>query len=95
MRLALAATLFLSAAPALADPLHQYSGLALSADGTRVAAVESDAEPNAPATPHGHVVVRSAATGAILDSLDPCAACTYSGLTAGSSSSLARADRHG
>jgi dipeptidyl aminopeptidase/acylaminoacyl peptidase len=81
MRLVLAAAFLLSAGPVSALPLHQYAGLALSGDGARVAAVESDVEANAPANPHGHVVVRSAATGAILDSFDPCAACTYSGLT--------------
>ncbi|HEX4738353.1 MAG TPA: prolyl oligopeptidase family serine peptidase, partial [Allosphingosinicella sp.] len=81
MRLALAAALLLSATPAFAQPMHQYGGLALSADGARVATVESDVEPNAAAMPHGHVVVRMAATGAVLDSIDPCAACSYSGLT--------------
>jgi dipeptidyl aminopeptidase/acylaminoacyl peptidase len=53
----------------------------LSAEGARIAAVESDVEANAPTTPHGHIVIRSAATGAVLDSVDPCAACSYSGLT--------------
>jgi dipeptidyl aminopeptidase/acylaminoacyl peptidase len=81
MRLVLAAAFLLSAGPVSAQPLHQYAGLALSGDGARVAAVESDVEANAPANPHGHVVVRSAATGAILDSFDPCPGCTYSGLT--------------
>ena len=76
MRLALAAALLLSASPALSQPLHQYAGLTLSADGARVAAVESDAEANAPSLPHGHIVIRSAATGAVLDSIDPCPACT-------------------
>jgi dipeptidyl aminopeptidase/acylaminoacyl peptidase len=81
MRFAIAAALLLSAAPAFAQPLHQYAGLALSPDGARVATIESDAEANAPTTPHGHIVIRTAATGAVLDSLDPCVACTYSGLT--------------
>jgi dipeptidyl aminopeptidase/acylaminoacyl peptidase len=78
-----AAALLLSAAPAFAQPLHQYASLALSPDGARIAVVESDIEPNAPATPHGHIVIRAAATGAVLDSADPCAACSYSGLTFG------------
>ncbi len=80
MRLAFAAALLLSAAPASALPLHQYADLTLSSDGARVATVESDVEANAPSLPHGHVVIRSAATGAVLDSIDPCAACIYSGL---------------
>ncbi|MEA3001245.1 MAG: hypothetical protein QOH81_33 [Sphingomonadales bacterium] len=81
MRLAFVAFLLAASAPAAAQPLHQYAELALSPDGARVAAVESETEPNAPAAPHGHVVIRSAATGAVLDSLDPCPACAYSGLT--------------
>src|SRR3954465_9101798 len=81
MRFAFAAAFLLSATPALSQPLHQYADLALSPDGARIAAVESDVEANAPSLPHGHIVIRAAATGAILDSLDPCAACTYSGLT--------------
>src|SRR4051812_26818286 len=81
MRLALAAALLLFASPALSQPLHQYGGLVLSPDGARVAAVESDVEANAPSLPHGHIVIRSAATGAVLDSVDPCPGCTYSGLT--------------
>jgi dipeptidyl aminopeptidase/acylaminoacyl peptidase len=82
MRPVLAAALFLaSAAPVSAESLHQYGGLALSADGARVAAVESDVEADAPKTPHGHIVIRAAATGAVLDSVDPCPACSYSGLT--------------
>jgi dipeptidyl aminopeptidase/acylaminoacyl peptidase len=96
MRFVLAAAFLLaSAAPALSLPLHQYAGLALSTDGSRVAAVESDAEANAPANPHGHVVVRSAATGAILDSFDPCPACAYSGLTFGADGGLIFLAREG
>lgn len=81
MRLAVAAALLLSAAPVFAQPMHEYGGLALSADGTRTATVESDAEANAPAMTHGHIVLRSTATGAVLETIDPCAACSYSNLT--------------
>jgi dipeptidyl aminopeptidase/acylaminoacyl peptidase len=79
MRLVLALALLGAASPALGQPLHQYADVALSPDGTRIAAIESEAEANAPTTPHGHVVVRAAATGAVLASFDPCARCIYSG----------------
>src|SRR3954451_7986730 len=95
MRFALAAAFLLSAAPAYAQPLHQYDDLALSPDGARIAAVESDVEANAPSLPHGHVVIRSAATGAVLGSIDPCAACTYSGLTFGPDGRLVFLAREG
>ncbi|MDB5691579.1 MAG: peptidase [Alphaproteobacteria bacterium] len=95
MRLAVAAALLLAAAPASALPLHQFAGLALSPDGARVATVESDVEANAPATPHGHIVIRSAATGAVLDSFDPCPACAYSGLTFASDGRLVFLAREG
>jgi dipeptidyl aminopeptidase/acylaminoacyl peptidase len=85
MRLAIAAALLLSAAPVLAQSprgqsMHEYGGLALSADGARTATVESDIEANAPSMPHGHIVVRNSATGVVLDSIDPCTSCSYSGL---------------
>jgi dipeptidyl aminopeptidase/acylaminoacyl peptidase len=71
-----------AAAPSADAPatLRQYSGLALAPAGDRLASVESDAAPNAAATPHGRVVVRAAATGAVLETIDPCASCSYSGL---------------
>jgi dipeptidyl aminopeptidase/acylaminoacyl peptidase len=72
-----------TAAPAAPAALRQYAALALSPGGDRVAAVESDAAPNAPSTPHGHIVVRSAATGAAVATIDPCPACAYSGLAFG------------
>ncbi len=86
MRLVLAAALLLSAAPVLAQSphersMHEFGGLALSADGTRTATVESDLEANAPAMSHGHIILRSAATGAVLETIDPCTACAYSSLT--------------
>jgi dipeptidyl aminopeptidase/acylaminoacyl peptidase len=69
-----------AAASAAPETLHQYGGLALAPAGDRLASVESDAAPNAASTPHGHIVVRAAATGAVVETLDPCAACSYSGL---------------
>jgi dipeptidyl aminopeptidase/acylaminoacyl peptidase len=75
---ALLATAFVS--PAAALPLHEYSSLALSANGDRVAAVESDSEPNSSTMPDERIVIRNASTGAILATIDPCAKCRYSGL---------------
>jgi dipeptidyl aminopeptidase/acylaminoacyl peptidase len=89
MRLTLAAALLLSTAtPALATPLHSYAGLALSADGSRIASVES-AENEGGKPAHGKIVVRSATDGRVLSTIDSCAACTYSGLTFGPGGALA------
>ncbi|MFN2472701.1 MAG: prolyl oligopeptidase family serine peptidase, partial [Sphingomicrobium sp.] len=97
-RLTLLATALLIAAPApAATParLHQYDDLALAPAGDRVAAVESDVLPDATSAPHGHIVIRSAKTGAILRSLDPCAACKYDGLAFGPDGRLAFLARQG
>jgi dipeptidyl aminopeptidase/acylaminoacyl peptidase len=91
MRLALAAALLAAtSAPAVAAPLHSYSGLAISAAGDRVASVEEE-EGAKPA--HGRIVVRSAKDGKVLATLDPCAQCTYSGLTFGPGGALAYLQR--
>jgi dipeptidyl aminopeptidase/acylaminoacyl peptidase len=93
MRLALAAALLAATAtPALAAPLHSYSGLALSAGGDRVASVEEN-EGDAAKPAHGRIVLRSAKDGKILATLDPCAQCTYSGLTFGPGGTLAYLQR--
>jgi dipeptidyl aminopeptidase/acylaminoacyl peptidase len=87
MRLTLAAALlFSTATPALAAPLHSYTGLALSADGSRVASVE-ESEGGKPM--RGKIVVRSAKDGRILSTIDSCATCSYSGLTFGPGGALA------
>jgi dipeptidyl aminopeptidase/acylaminoacyl peptidase len=79
MRLLVAATLaFLASTPAAAITLHQYSDVALSAAGNRVAAVESDAEPNGPRLPAERLVIRNARTGSVLATVDQCAGCRYS-----------------
>ncbi|NHZ82799.1 alpha/beta fold hydrolase [Massilia sp. CCM 8695] len=70
----------LASAPALAaEPaaLRDYRGLAISADGKRIAALESLDPGGLPLRPHAIVVVRDAASGAILAQYDPCATCTY------------------
>ena len=68
------------ASPAIGQPLHEYSSLALSAAGDRIAAVESDSEPNSSTLPDEKIVLRNAHTGAVLATIDPCAGCRYSGL---------------
>src|SRR4051794_5571050 len=70
-----------SYSPAAAMPLHQFSDLAMSPAGDRVAAVESDEQPNSSTRAQEHVVIRDARTGAIVSRLPPCAGCTYSGLS--------------
>src|SRR5947208_12154626 len=78
MRLFVAATLaFVAFAPAAAMTLHQYTDVALSAAGDRVAAVESDAEPNAAQRPAERIVIRKAGTGAVLATVDQCSGCHY------------------
>jgi dipeptidyl aminopeptidase/acylaminoacyl peptidase len=78
MRLFIAAALvFVASTPAAAMTLHQYSDIALSAAGDRVAAVESDTEPNAPRLPAERIVIRNARTGAVLATVNQCAGCRY------------------
>jgi len=80
MRLSIAAVAAALSVPASAATLHQYGGLALSPGGDRVAAIESDAVADSTTRAHGRIVIRSAATGAVLSTIDPCAACDYSNL---------------
>jgi dipeptidyl aminopeptidase/acylaminoacyl peptidase len=78
MRLLTAAVLaFLTAAPTTATTLRHYDGLALSPTGDRIAAVESDAEPNAPRLPAERIVIRNARSGSVLAIIDQCAGCRY------------------
>ncbi|GAA0328856.1 S9 family peptidase [Sphingomonas oligophenolica] len=89
MRLSLTAALLAAAAtPAFAAPLHQYAGLALSQKGDRIATIESS-EGN----PHGVITLRDAKEGHILRTIDPCAKCTYSGLSFAADGSLAFLER--
>ncbi len=71
------------AAPALAEPLHRYDALAIAPSGETVASVESED------AGHGKIVVRRSTDGKILRTIDPCAACTYSGLAFGPGGALA------
>jgi dipeptidyl aminopeptidase/acylaminoacyl peptidase len=95
MRLAATAALLAATAmPAVAAPLHSYAGLALSVSGDRVASVESTENDGEGAKPaHPRIVVRSVKDGKILAAIDPCARCSYSGLTFGSGGALAYLQR--
>ena len=93
MRLALAATLLAATAtPAIAAPLHSYAGLALSPAGDIVASVEGIDSPDGKPE-HGKIVIRSVKDGRVLTTIDPCATCTYSGLTFGPNRTLAWIER--
>ena len=77
----LLASIFLGAtaqaAPAQDMALHDYRAVALSADGQRIAAIESSKAGTQPQRPHAVIVVRDAANGAIVQQFDPCAVCSY------------------
>jgi dipeptidyl aminopeptidase/acylaminoacyl peptidase len=80
MRLSIAAIAAALSVPASAATLHEYGSLALSPAGDRVAAIESEAVADSTTRAHGRIVIRSAATGAVVATVDPCAACDYSNL---------------
>jgi len=61
--------------------MHTFDGASLSPDGTRIASIEIERSFEARTRNHGPVVLRNAADGRVLQSLDPCSACRYSGLT--------------
>jgi hypothetical protein len=65
-----------AAAPAPA-PLREYHALALSGAGDRIVALESSDPGGLPLRPHASVVVRGAASGAVLHDYDPCPDCAY------------------
>ena len=75
MLLAAASAAILAAAPATAQRVHQYGGLALSPRGDRIATLEGATGD------HAAVTIRAAAGGRILTTVDPCKTCSYSGLT--------------
>ena len=82
MRSFLFAATMLTSAPAFAA-VHNYAGLALSARGDELASIEAGADG------HSAVVVRSAADGRVLRTVDPCKTCAYSGLSYGPDGALA------
>ncbi len=76
---AAAASLLALAGLAAAAPqgMHDYRALAISGGGERVAAIESVDPGGLPTRPHAVINVRDAASGKVLASYDPCAACGY------------------
>jgi dipeptidyl aminopeptidase/acylaminoacyl peptidase len=83
MRLAFAALLLASAAPAFAAPVHQYGDLAMAPKGDLIATTE-EAKPG-----HDALVIRRTRDGHIVRTIDPCATCSYAGVTFGPDGSLA------
>jgi dipeptidyl aminopeptidase/acylaminoacyl peptidase len=57
--------------------VHEYQGVSLSPKGDLVASVESYAAAGRAKEPHGSIVVRKAADGAVAATYDPCGACRY------------------
>jgi dipeptidyl aminopeptidase/acylaminoacyl peptidase len=63
-----------------APPIHTFASLVIAPAGDRVASVENLQSLTSAEQLHGAVIVRSARDGRVLRSIDPCAACSYSGL---------------
>src|SRR5450830_2040906 len=57
--------------------LRDYRAVALSGNGQRIAAIEANSRGGQLQRPHGTIVVRDAANGAIVQQFDPCAICSY------------------
>jgi dipeptidyl aminopeptidase/acylaminoacyl peptidase len=78
------ATLLLSAAcwwsTASTAAIHEYKFLAISPDGSRVAAVEMSTRPESDKAPRGPIVIRAVKGGQVQGLLDPCSGCAYSSL---------------
>ena len=72
----------MAATSALAAPARQYGALAIAPAGDRIASVETTGE-------HGKIVVRQLNGGRVIATIDPCAACSYSGLAFARDGSLA------
>jgi Tol biopolymer transport system component len=77
LALALLAAFGASAHAAEPAAMRDYRSLAMSANGERIAAIESQEDGTAGKRPHARIVVRDAASGAILSEVDPCATCSY------------------
>ena len=69
------------AAPAIAAPVN-YGGLTLAPRGDRIASIDSGAGRAA-------IVIRSARDGKVIEKIDPCATCSYSGLSFAADGALA------
>jgi dipeptidyl aminopeptidase/acylaminoacyl peptidase len=64
-------------AAAASKGMHEYRALAISGAGERIAAIEAIDPGGLPKRPHAVINVRDAASGNVLASYDPCAACGY------------------
>jgi dipeptidyl aminopeptidase/acylaminoacyl peptidase len=73
--------LALAGAPTPPVQVHLYHDVVISPRGDLIAAIEADEPLQSEAEPHGVIVVRAAADGAILAKYDPCPVCFYSGAT--------------
>lgn len=69
-----------AAAPSSSAPIHIFGSLTISPRGDRVASVENLQSLTRAEQVHGPVVVRSVRDGRVLESIDPCRACSYAGL---------------
>jgi dipeptidyl aminopeptidase/acylaminoacyl peptidase len=79
VNIVVAASLIAAAGIAAAAPagMHGYRALALNGSGERLAAIETVNRGGEGKRPHGVINVRDAASGKVLASYDPCAACGY------------------
>jgi len=82
--LLLAPLLLAAAAQAPTSAVHGYGALALAPAGDRIATLETAAGKS-----HAAITIRSARDGHVLSTLDPCAECSYSGLTFAADGALA------
>lgn len=83
--LAITGVLATASAPAIAAPVHRYGDLALAPAVDLIATVEVTNE----ATGHGAIMLRSASSGKVIGSVDPCARCGYADLVFASDGRLA------
>jgi dipeptidyl aminopeptidase/acylaminoacyl peptidase len=60
--------------------IHEYRFLAMSPDGSRIAAIEMSTQPDSEKAPRGPVVIRAVKDGQVRFQLDPCSSCSYSSL---------------
>ena len=71
------AMLAAGAQAAVPSSLRDYRAVALSGNAQRIVAIESTDTGGQAQRPHGALVVRDAASGAIVQQFDPCAVCSY------------------
>ncbi|MFV4649095.1 hypothetical protein ACNJUT_21120, partial [Mycobacterium tuberculosis] len=69
------------ATPVQAGGMHTYQSVAIAPEADRVAAIEGVDPLDSMRDAHSTIVIRSAKTGAVLQTIDPCKTCRYGGLT--------------